>query len=339
MDNNKRMYLLDLTNSEIGTVFTEQYFYLEEIQSCIGKNGTTRWYNAVITDKTATVCARLWREAEHTDTLEKISEMVNHVVCVNGMVAQYNGKMEIHISAMKVVPEGQYDLKDYIKTLSPKQTEELTEKLNNTIASVLDDSLRELLTSIFDGKKLELFCSLPANLSQHHCFNGGLLVWALEVADTATNIAEIHNRYAKYKDYAHIAPVDTDLVIAGALLAGIGKLSEYAPFPIRERKPRGRLIGYTQESFAVMTLFNNNLPKEIRLTSTAELANIILASSDSSGIPPQTKEAEIVKQATKLMEDIDSYDVESNKYDVRHPGNDETFITNNYLGHPMFRNW
>ena len=116
----------------------------------------------------------------------------------------------------------------------------LEELLGIVRDKIADDSLRVLVEGILTENRDEVL-RMPAARHNHHAFVGGLLEHTLSVTRTAIYLAE---KYAAY--YPEMQPpLDTSLVVAGAILHDIGKLRELDQRPEGTiYTPAGALVGH-----------------------------------------------------------------------------------------------
>ncbi len=158
--------------------------------------------------------------------------------------------------------------------------------------------LRRMLETILQENR-EALLRCPAARHHHHAFVGGLLEHTLSVARTCTYLAD---KYAE--DYADLdPPLDRELVVAGAVLHDIGKLSELEIEPQGiEYTPEGRLIGHLLlgRDMVRETAERSGLDAE----TTLRLEHLLVAHQRlpewGSPKPPMTPEALIVHFADDL---------------------------------------
>jgi len=139
--------------------------------------------------------------------------------------------------------------------------------------------------------------SVPASLTHHHNYTGGLLQHIVEVHDIAITLA----MNARNKD----RPIDMDSIRASAILHDMGKIFLYIPdasYGIgfrykREKTPDHAVMGIVD--FQEVTHFA--LPKNIHL-------NILSHEGGWSrtGVYPDTLEASIVASADLVSSRLDS---------------------------------
>jgi len=153
-------------------------------------------------------------------------------VQVDGSVTVFNNANQLNIHRIQVASEGQYDPSDYFP-VSEKDIDEMKAELLDLIRSVGNPYLQRLLASFFeDPVFMKRFCRHSAARSVHHGFIGGLLEHTLSVASICDDIAR------------HYPYVNRDLLLTGAILHDIGKLSELSPFPSNEYTDEGQLLGH-----------------------------------------------------------------------------------------------
>lgn len=120
---------------------------------------------------------------------------------------------------------------------SEEMFQELTEITNTEISDV---PLRNLVLNILSEYE-EQIKTIAAASKNHHAFTGGFLEHVLSVTKTACYLAD---KYLAYYQKMQ-PPLNKSLVIAGAILHDIGKLTEleYKPHG-SQYTPAGRLIGH-----------------------------------------------------------------------------------------------
>ncbi|MBQ1423843.1 MAG: HD domain-containing protein [Lachnospiraceae bacterium] len=191
------------------------------------KNGK-EYGNITLQDKTGQLEAKIWdlnspaiREFEAMDYVQ-----------VEGNVTIFNNANQLNIHRIQVASEGQYDPSDYFP-VSEKDIDKMKEELLTLIRSVGNPYLQKLLASYFeDPVFMKAFSRHSAARSVHHGVIGGLLEHSLSVATICDDIA------------GHYPYVNRDLLVTGAILHDIGKLSELSPFPMNEYTDAGQLLGH-----------------------------------------------------------------------------------------------
>jgi len=170
----------------------------------------------------------LW---EPTDDIER-GVAVDDVVRVSGEVQEYQGSLQLRISRLEKMSEGEYDPSLFLPA-SNRHVDELYDDLIKLISGVNDENLRSLLQAIFEEEGFRRsFVRAPAAKGWHHSYIGGLAEHTHDMARLAVKAAEI------YPD------VDRDLLIAGVLLHDVGKIEELSVTNHIDYSDSGRLLGH-----------------------------------------------------------------------------------------------
>ncbi len=170
----------------------------------------------------------LW---EPTDDIERgIAQ--DDVVRVSGEVQEYQGSLQIRISRLEKISEGEYDPSLFLPA-SNRHVDELYDDLLKLISGVNDENIRGLLQTIFEEEGFRSsFVRAPAAKGWHHSYIGGLAEHTFDMARLAEKAAEI------YPD------VNRDLLIAGVLLHDVGKIEELSVTNHIDYSDSGRLLGH-----------------------------------------------------------------------------------------------
>lgn len=174
---------------------------------------------------------------------------------------------------------------------------DLTKFVDHAIQS---DDLKSLVLGLLEEHRTPLL-TLPASQKHHHVYAGGWLEHTLNVARNALFLADRYT--AAYPELS--PPLDTDLVLAGAVLHDIGKLLEIADLPEGPGVlPAGVLIGHAIQGRDLVRDAAHTWP--IDSERLLRLEHIILSHHGSlamgAPITPRTPEALLVEHAN----DVDS---------------------------------
>ena len=167
---------------------------------------------------------------------------------------------------------------------------------------VADLPLRRLVLGLLADHAAAL-TRLPGEAKRHHTTAGGWLEHVLSVTRTAVFLAQ------KYDEHYPKLSLSKDLVVAGAVLHDVGKLTEFEPRPEGNAyTPRGRLIGHVllgRDLVRDKAREIDGLDAEVLL----RLEHLIVSHHDvpesGSPIPPSTPEALLVFHADTLDAKID----------------------------------
>ena len=243
-----------------------------------------------LTDRTGMINAKLWSNLrDYFDLFER-----DDVVMVKAVVEDYQGKKQLKIAELRPAAEqDKVDMTELIKRSSRDPETELA-YLREQIQSLQNEHLRALLEIFFDDQELvSAFKKSAAARNLHHVYQGGLLEHTVKVVKLA--------RFAAEELYAE--EVDRDLVIAGAILHDVGKITELNSEAAISYTTPGYLIGHITLGSIMMREAAEKIPgfpEPLRL----ELDHIILSHHGErefgSPVLPMTPEAMVVHIADNL---------------------------------------
>lgn len=187
------------------------------------------YLHLVLGDRTGTIEAKVWDDAERMDR----AFAADDVIGVRARVSTYNEKLQLTVVAAERLEVDDEDLEFFLPA-SPRDRAVMAKELDLLVETVGDLALRTLLQRCV-GRRTTLgkqFRIHPAAKKNHHAYLGGLMEHSLSVAKAADRLCSHYQ--------AQGAPLDRDLLVAGALLHDIGK--------VRELTAR-RSFGYTDEGY------------------------------------------------------------------------------------------
>jgi 3'-5' exoribonuclease len=234
--------------------------------------------------------------SSNEEKVKKVFDSIqqNDVIKVSGLVKEYNGKVELSINegAIKVLQEGEFNEADFIKT-SQRNKEEMEKELAHLLGQIKDADIKLALNSLFSEKKFyDDFVRCPAAMYRHHGWVFGLLEHTLSVAHICLDLAKYHK-------------LDTDWLIAGALIHDIGKVEEFEALRTIKVTDKGILLGHIAIGIQLLTrkLDSLSIPQEKK----DKLMHFVLSHHGSVefGSPkvPMFPEAYVVAKA----DEIDAY--------------------------------
>jgi 3'-5' exoribonuclease len=205
----------------------ESAFLVRDKTMAMAKNGRS-YLILKLADRTGEVEGRVWDQVDAlTTTFDK-----DDFVQIKGKASIYLGRMQLTIQDLSRLAEDQVDLGDFLPLASRPMTDMIGE-LNQYIASIQDIHLRALLEAfVGDETFMRSYSKAPAAKAMHHVYLGGLLEHSLAVAALAELIA---GRYSG---------INRDLLVVGALLHDVGKISELRYERSFEYTDAGKLLGH-----------------------------------------------------------------------------------------------
>lgn len=181
-------------------------------------------------DKSGRIRGMLWNNAKETAMLFESGDIVK----VQGVVTTYDNTNYINIQKIrKAVQQDNVDKEQFLPQIE-KDTRMLILRLFSIIDSLKNSQIKQLLHLIFDDITFKnQFTKYPAAKLWHHNYLGGLLEHTLNVADICDKVL---SNYEK---------INRDVLIAGALLHDIGKVTEFTIEGFIDYSDSGRLMGHT----------------------------------------------------------------------------------------------
>lgn len=254
-------------------------FLVKYIGAAVGKDGKS-YLNVILADSTGEIEARKWQGAELA--LSRINS--GDIVIVNGKVNQFQNRIQLIISEMSKLDEGQYLPEDYIQKAS-SAPEKMFNDLTNIIKDLDEVYIRDLLLLILSdfeiARRLKIW---QAGKSIHHAYQSGLLEHILSCTTLAVTLSK------HYK-------VNTSYVVAGCVLHDLCKVYELTEGPVVDYTEEGKLIGHLVKGLEIVDHFTSkmkNFPYQVKM----HIKHILLAHHGEYeyGSPkiPHTSEAYLV---------------------------------------------
>jgi 3'-5' exoribonuclease len=220
------------------------------------RNGSP--YLAVeLRDRTGAVPARIFREPDRLGARFERGDAIE----VRGKVERFRGELSAEITNLRRLEPGSFDPTEFLPA-AYRSVEELEGFLEHLTREVHDPGLRsvvEVVTST--GPVASELRRAPCTRSGHHAYLGGLLEHTVAVATLVGELCQLHPR------------LDSDLLMAAALLHDIGKTREFtygAEFGLSDE---GRLLGHLAIGAEIIGSASPNLPEPRRL----ELLHCVLS--------------------------------------------------------------
>lgn len=245
-------------------------------------------------DESTSMNTNIWDNIEPAQKIFKVGE----VVYIEGLVDEYKGSLQIKITNYKLPkPSDDVSVKDFL----PKSKRSLTEmekEFHSFIDEMRNSFLKKLLRIIFDEETFDKYKTAPAGKAWHHAYLHGLLEHSLEMAKICKLVSNFHQE------------LDSDLVVAGALIHDIGKIEELNYSAAFEYSEKGKLLGHimigatiVSEAAAKVEGFPENLKNELLhlvLSHQGKLEN-------ASPVVPKSLEAIVLYHADELSAQSNAY--------------------------------
>jgi 3'-5' exoribonuclease len=202
-------------------------FLVKDKITAMAKNGKP-YLTVRLMDKSGEIEGRVWDNADEVSATFGKDDFIS----IRAKASVYLGKMQLIIAQLKVVPDAEVNLADFLPE-SPRPLEEMSAQLDSLLESVKNPWLRRLLVLFREDEQfMALYRSAPAAKGMHHVYLGGLLEHSLSVATLVDQILP---------QYGHL---NRDLLVAGALLHDVGKVREMAYARAFDYTDEGKLLGH-----------------------------------------------------------------------------------------------
>lgn len=192
-----------------GSGLVDGFCLIKSIDKKTSSKGDT-YLDMTLSDSEGEINAKLWRynKATHGEY------GVNDLVKIRGLITQYNGADQLKVEKIRpVTPEDGVNVSDFVKS-ADYSGEQMFEELYRIADGFSDGDLKKIVTAVLDDNRLALLY-WPAAFKLHHAVRGGLLLHTLSIVRLAEGICKVYPF------------VDRELLISGAILHDIAKLSEF----------------------------------------------------------------------------------------------------------------
>jgi 3'-5' exoribonuclease len=203
------------------------------------------YLSLTLADRTGDLDAKMWDNAAEVVSIFTHNDFIR----VKGATQVFQNRMQFTIHKLKVVPESEVDLGDYLLA-SKRDRNEMYAELQAHIGGMTNPHLKGLLDGIFaDPAVAQAYRDAPAAKSVHHGWIGGLIEHVLSLCGLAKMTA------------AHYAGVDADLLLAGVVLHDIGKIYELEFARSIRYSDQGQLLGHIQIGMQMVTEQIHKMPE------------------------------------------------------------------------------
>lgn len=187
----------------------EGFCIIKSVEKKTSSKGDS-YLDMTLGDSDGEINAKLWRYSPEIHG----EYDANQIVKVRGTVSQYNGADQLRVERIRIaMPEDNINPEDFVKS-AEFSGEEMFDELLNLSLSFNDENLKLLVSEILKDNRLKLLY-WPAAFKLHHAVRGGLLLHTLSIVRLAEAVCKIYPF------------VDRELLISGAILHDIAKLSEF----------------------------------------------------------------------------------------------------------------
>ena len=222
----KDFYVADAAQKE-NQVITG-FFAVTAKQLRSKREGGGEYLALTLADKSGQFDARMWEN--FAECVPKFG--VGNVVKVQALVCRFADKLQLKIDKLRPAESTEFTVSDFVPT-TEKDVDALWTQLECFIASFTDPHLLALTHSFIDDPKFAAALrEAPAAKSMHHAFIGGMLEHIVSMLGLCDAVAR------------HYPQIHRDLLLTGALLHDIGKLSELSWGTSFDYTMEGQMLGH-----------------------------------------------------------------------------------------------
>lgn len=204
------------------------FFLVKDKQIRQKKSGDT-FLSLELSDNTGMISAKIWDDADNYNSVFEKGDIVK----VQAAVSSYQGKNELHIKRLRQANADDGVASEDFYPVTPYDISEMFENLRGILDSIEDETVQRIIHAFFEDQDFtESFCRSVAARNLHHPYVGGLLEHTLSVVKICAFLADHYNS------------IDRDILLAGAFIHDIGKISELNSGPELDYSRQGSLKGH-----------------------------------------------------------------------------------------------
>lgn len=151
------------------------------------------------------------------------------VLLIQATVDDYDGPLSLKIATWQIAPS--IPAHHFLPWMPAERRASMAD-LDALITGISDEPLRSLVEAVFDDDARARFAVHPAAQFNHGAVAAGLLTHTVRVSQMALALTRF------------VPAIDSDLLLAAALLHDIGKLDELAEQPGADYTESGKLLGH-----------------------------------------------------------------------------------------------
>jgi 3'-5' exoribonuclease len=174
-------------------------------------------------------------------------------VRVRGRIERFRGETVAELDDVQRLEPGSFDPAEFLPA-AYRSAEELEGFLEHLAREIHDPALRRPVERLLLGGPVAAdFRRAPCTRAGHHAYLSGLLEHTVSVGTLVGELCQLHPR------------LDSDLLMAGALLHDVGKAREFTYGARFELSDEGRMLGHLAIGAQLIGEAADDLPLERRL--------------------------------------------------------------------------
>lgn len=191
------------------------------------RNGAA-YLSLELRDRTGTIPARVFREADRLGARFNEGDAIE----VAGTARRFGGELQAEVERLRRIEPKDTDPTEFLPS-AYRDTAELMGFFEHLVREIHDPGLARTVEKVLaDPGVAEGLALAPCTRAGHHAYLGGLLEHTVAVATLVPELCQLHPR------------LDSDLLMAAALLHDVGKVREFAYGARIDLSEEGRLLGH-----------------------------------------------------------------------------------------------
>ena len=274
-----------------GDAVTGYVTLLREVVPLLTRN-KKEFIRLTFQDQSGQIEAKMW-DTPHADVAKY---PIGAVVTINGVVDEYNGKKEVTVQRVEILPQNHpaYNPMLFLQS-APMSVVDMKAYIQNYITNIERENptIGALVRYVFDESETDGsadFYFQPAAKALHHAYVGGLAYHTLSLLALATNI--------------NLYPINRAVVYGAILLHDIGKTRELSNYVDTSYTTEGHLFGHIALADEMLTEARIKLGISRDDTWYQQLRHAMLShhnkKEQGSPVEPKTLEAIFITHLDEL---------------------------------------
>jgi 3'-5' exoribonuclease len=229
-----------------GMAFSGRYACVRKDRQ-LARNGSA-YLSLELRDRSGSIAARVFREADRIGSRFERGDAIE----VRGRAQRFRGKLVAELDDVRGLDPQQSDPEQFLPA-AYRDRDELEGFLEHLAREVHDPGLAAVVNRVLSSEPLATdFRRAPCTRAGHHAYLGGLLEHTVAVATLVGELCTLHPR------------LDSDLLMAAALLHDVGKAREFTYGAEIGLSDRGRMLGHLQIGAEIIGAAAGGLSEERR---------------------------------------------------------------------------
>lgn len=221
------------------------YLLIKKATQGTTTNGSA-FLTLTLTDQSGDIDAKLW----NTYPAQVSALPAGTIVKITGIIGEYNNKPQFTVHKIDVATDSDpISLAELIPS-APISQVELTDTIQETVASLQNPDLQQLVHAFVAKYDEDLF-TYPAASGNHHAYRSGLAHHICGMLEIGESMCKIH------------PTLNRDLLLSGIILHDIGKIHEYESV----LKPSFTLEGAMLGHISIMMAEIGQMAKDLNIDS------------------------------------------------------------------------